>query len=197
MSGMLSSTCSHMGEPPGEPDPGQICWPGRGRQPAASPAVPGGAHAALGGLHLCQTLGQSWDCALTSHRSLLLSPDFLKAHVLVGQVDTLQLLLLILVPLPAINLLDAWSSLFDLLPELIRQPQDLGKSQRALAAKRHSRALQRPPCRPRHMPPALKAASCPPPCSGPQENLSQGKLLGVCPSQEASTTNPTARGKQL
>lgn len=136
MSGMLSSTCSHVGELPGEPDPGQICWPGRGRQPAPSPALPGGACVALVGPHLCQTLGQSWDRALTSHRSLLLSPDFLKAHVLVAQVDMLQWLL-ILQPLPAINLLDAWSSLFDLLPEPIRQPQDLGKSQGAHAAKRH------------------------------------------------------------
>lgn len=53
-----------------------------------------------------------------------------------------QWLLLILESLPAINLLNAWDLLFDLLPEPIWQPQDLGKSQGMCVRKRHSRALQ-------------------------------------------------------
>lgn len=48
---------------------------------------------------------------------------------------------LILESLPAINLLNAWDLLFDLFPEPIRQPEDLGKSQRAHARERCSREL--------------------------------------------------------
>lgn len=50
-----------------------------------------------------------------------------------------QRLLLILESLPAVDLLNAWGLLFDLFPEPIRQPEDLGKSQRAHAEERCSR----------------------------------------------------------
>lgn len=70
-----------------------------------------------------------------------LSPDLLRGHVLIGQVDMQQWLLLILESLLAVNLLHAWGLLFDLFPEPIRQPEDLGKSQRAHADERCSRDL--------------------------------------------------------
>lgn len=52
-----------------------------------------------------------------------------------------QWLLLILESLPAINLLNAWGLLFDLFPEPVRQPEDLGKSQRVHAEEKCSREL--------------------------------------------------------
>lgn len=52
-----------------------------------------------------------------------------------------QWLLLILESLPAVNLLNAWGLLFDLFPEPIRQPEDLGKSQRVHAEEKCSREL--------------------------------------------------------
>jgi len=47
---------------------------------------------------------------------------------LVGQVDMQQWLLLILESLPAVNLLNTSDLLFDLLPEPIWQPQNLGRA---------------------------------------------------------------------
>lgn len=52
-----------------------------------------------------------------------------------------QRLLLILESLSSVNLLNVWGLLFDLFPEAIRQPEDLGKSQRAHAEERCSREL--------------------------------------------------------
>lgn len=91
--------------------------------------------------------GQNWDNAQAPQPAaprLLrtgLSPDLLRAHVLVRQIDMQQWLLLILESLPAVNLLNTWGLLFDLFPEPIWQPEDLGKSQRAHAEERCSREL--------------------------------------------------------
>lgn len=90
------------------------------------------------------------DPRLIIHSSPSLSLDLLRAHVLVGQVDMQQWLLLILESLPAVNLLNTWDLLFDLLPEPIRQPQDLGKSQGICVRNRQSRALQTLPHSWRH-----------------------------------------------
>ena len=104
-------------------------------------------HSASAGPHLCWPLGQSWDSAQapqTTAPRLLgteLSPDLLRADILVGQIDMQQWLLLILESLPAVNLLNAWGLLFDLFPEPIRQPEDLGKGQRAHAEERCSTEL--------------------------------------------------------
>lgn len=70
-----------------------------------------------------------------------LSPDLLRAHVLVGQVDMQQWLLLVLESLPAVDLLNPWGLLFDLFPVPIGQPEDLGRSQKPRAEKRHPREL--------------------------------------------------------
>lgn len=69
----------------------------------------------------------------------MFSPDFLRAHVLVGQIDVQHWLLLILDSLPAIDVMDTWGLLFDIFPEPIWKPEDLGKSQRARAEERCSR----------------------------------------------------------
>lgn len=78
---MRSSICSHMEQLSGEPDPGQICWQGKGLQPAPSPApaLPDKArlsarlqhtpcpsqqcasNSASAGPHFCWPLGESWD----------------------------------------------------------------------------------------------------------------------------------------
>lgn len=92
---------------------------------------------------LALTPATLWDRAGTVPRLLGtgLSPDLLRAHVLVGQINMQQWLCLILESLPAVNLLNTWDLLFDLFPEPIRQPEDLGKSQRAHARERGSREL--------------------------------------------------------
>lgn len=54
------------------------------------------------------------------------SPDFRSAQILVGLVDVPQIFRLVM-PLPAIDLLELGHLLFHLLPKLIWQPQDLEK----------------------------------------------------------------------
>jgi len=129
------------------------------------------------------------------------TPDLLGAHVLVGQIDTQQWLLLILESLPAVNLLKAWGLLFDLFPEPIRQPEDLGKSQRACAEERCSRKLALfwyflagPGTH------SLLRQLFPAPLSmlsSLHEDLCQDSLLRACPRQEVSTTDPTEGRKQF
>lgn len=121
------------------------------------------------------------------------SPDLLRAHVLVGQIDMQYWLLLILKSFPAIDVLDTWGLLFDILPEPIWKPEDLGKSQRARAEERCSRefalfqyslAGPGPHGRLRQLLPAphlhLQLL---------HEDLSQDSLLRACPSQEINTVD--------
>lgn len=91
-----------------------------------------------------------------------------------------QWLLLILESLPAINLLNAWRLLFDLFPEPIWQPEDLGKSQRAHAEEsvqpQRACSLLIFPCRSRHTWPAQTAASCPLPMLSSSMRISARKV---------------------
>lgn len=187
----------------------------RGLQPAPSsvPALPfvhkahtqpfpaAHQHSASAGPHLSWPLGQCPD----PHKSQALgkgfSPDLLRAHVLVGQIDVQYWLLLILESLPAVHLLDTWGLLFDVFPEPIRKPEDLGKSQRARAEERCSRefalfqySLAGPGTH------GLLRQLLPAPHLHTQllhKDLSQESLLRACPSQEVSTTGPTEGRKQF
>lgn len=129
------------------------------------------------------------------------SPDLLRAHVLVGQIDV-QSWLLILESLPAIDVLDTWGLLFDIFPEPIWKPEDLGKSQRARAEERCSREFalfQYSLAGPGSLSHGLLRQLLPASHLHTQlfhEDLSQDSLLRACPSQEIST-GPTEGRKQF